>query len=224
LLLEFSRTQAASGSLHSILVLKEGIGMSSHPSIHLWRKVLLGVTAVSSIACLCAFPVLASQAAAGKAQQEKAQQEKVQQEERKDTEVPKPPKDDFTVQIYKALDGQKATSLKAKDKYKQDKTEEDVEIVLSYFNWALSEEDYWNRQITIDTKTTDGFVIEKLVKSGFGDFGYVKPGDTKTQDVYRKEKITVTGNQATATMADAEIGAPEKERFRKLLEKLVLKK
>jgi hypothetical protein len=186
--------------------------------------MLLGVTALLCSAGLCVLPAWGGQAPAGKAQQGKAQQEKAQEEERKDQEVPKPPKDDFTVLVYKALDEKKATSLKAKDKYKQDKTEEDVEVVLSYFNWALSDEDYWNRQITIDTKTTDGFVIEKIVKSGFGDLGYIKPGDTKTQDVYRKEKITVTGNQATATMADAEIGAPEKERFRKLLEKIVLKK
>ena len=48
----------------------------------------------------------------------------------------------------------------------------------------------------IDTKTTDGFVVEKIVKSGFGELGYVKQGDAKTQDVYRKEKITVSGGQA----------------------------
>ena len=63
-----------------------------------------------------------------------------------------------------------------------------------------------------------------MVKSGFGELGYVKPGETKTQDVYRKEKITVSGAQSTATMADAEIGAAEKERFRKILEKIVMHK
>jgi hypothetical protein len=146
------------------------------------------------------------------------------QEEKKDAEVPKAPKDDFMVQVYQALDAKKTEKLTHKEKYKQDKSEEDVEVVLSYFNWAVSDDDYWNRQISIDTKTTDGFVVEKIVKSGFGELGYVKQGDTKTQDVYRKEKITVTGGQATATMADAEIGAAEKDRFRKLLDRMVLKK
>jgi hypothetical protein len=146
------------------------------------------------------------------------------QEERKEAEVPKAPKDDFMVQVYQALDAKKTEKLTRKEKYKQDKTEEDVEVVLSYFNWAVSDDDYWNRQVTIDTKTTDGFVVEKIVKSGFGELGYVKQGDTKSQDVYRKEKVTVTGGQATATMADAEIGPAEKERFHKLLDRLVLKK
>jgi len=146
------------------------------------------------------------------------------QEEKKDAEVPKAPKDDFMVQVYQALDAKKTEKLTHKEKYKQDKSEEDVEVVLSYFNWAVSDDDYWNRQISIDTKTTDGFVVEKMVKSGFGELGYVKQGDTKTQDVYRKEKITVTGGQATATMADAEIGPAEKERFHKLLDRMVLKK
>src|SRR5262245_56394288 len=146
------------------------------------------------------------------------------QEEKKDADVPKAPKDDFMVQVYQALDAKKTEKLTQKEKYKQDKTEEDVEVILSYFNWAVSDDDYWNRQITIDTKTTDGFVIEKIVKSGFGELGYVKQGDTKTQDVYRKEKVTVTGGQATATMADAEIGPAEKARFHKLLDRMVLKK
>ena len=128
------------------------------------------------------------------------------------------------VQVYQALDAKKTEKLTHKEKYKQDKSEEDVEVVLSYFNWAVSDDDYWNRQITIDTKTTDGFVVEKIVKSGFGELGYVKQGDTKTQDVYRKEKITVSGGQATATMADAAIGPAEKERFHKLLDRMVLKK
>ena len=146
------------------------------------------------------------------------------QEEKKDVEVPKAPKDDFMVQVYQALDAKKTEKLTHKEKYKQDKSEEDVEVVLSYFNWAVSDDDYWNRQISIDTKTTDGFVVEKIVKSGFGELGYVKQGDKKSQDVYRKEKITVTGGQATATMADAEIGPAEKERFHKLLDRMVLKK
>lgn len=194
--------------------------MAYHLSIHPWRTlVMLGTLA--GLAVLCASPLLGSQAPKGeKAPAAPAQQ----QEERKDAEVPKAPKDDFMVQIYQTLDEKKATKLTAKDKYRHDKTEEDVEIVLSYFNWAVADDDYWNRQITLDTKTTDGFVVEKMVKSGFGELGYVKEGDKKTQDVYRKERITVTGDQATATMADAEIGQPEKARFRKLLERIVLKK
>jgi hypothetical protein len=146
------------------------------------------------------------------------------QEEKKDADIPKAPKDDFMVQVYQALDAKKTEKLTHKEKYKQDKSEEDVEVILSYFNWAVSDDDYWNRQISIDTKTTDGFVVEKIVKSGFGELGYVKQGDTKSQDVYRKEKITVTGGQATATMADAVIGPAEKERFHKLLDRMVLKK
>jgi hypothetical protein len=163
---------------------------------------------------LGASPLLANPAGAAQAQQE----------DKKDQEVPKAPKDDFMVQVYQMLDQKKATKLTLKDKYKHDKMEEDVEIILSYFNWAVADDDYWNRQITLDTKTREGFIVEKMVKSGFGDLGYVKQGDSKTQDVYRREKITVTGDQATATMADGEIGTPEKERFRKLLEKMVLKK
>jgi hypothetical protein len=148
------------------------------------------------------------------------------QEEKKESgeEIPKPAKDDFTVHVYSLLDEKKADKLTFKDKYKQDKTEMDVDIVISYFNWALSGDDYWNRQISIETKNKEGFVIEKIVKTGFGELGYVKPGDKKTQDVFRKEKITVSGAVATATMADADIGSAEKERYRHLLEKFVLKK
>jgi len=199
--------------------------MSGYPSVRYWQRLLLRAAIALSLVP-CAFSVYGSQGKGqekGKGQQAQPAQQ-VQQEERKDQEVPKPPQGDFTVEIYRALDEKKITTLKTKDKYKQDKAEEDVEVVLSYFNWAVSEEDYWNRQITIDTKTTDGFVIEKIVKSGFGELGYVKPGEIKSQDVYRKEKVTVSGGQATATMADAEIGTSEKARFRHLLEKLVLKK
>ncbi|MCI0421811.1 MAG: hypothetical protein L0387_06925 [Acidobacteria bacterium] len=191
--------------------------MSNHLSDRLRRLVLVGAM-VCGIVSLCPpFTALPNQAK-GQAQQAPPQEEK------KDAEVPKAPKDDFMVQVYQALDEKKATKLTAKEKYKQDKTEEDVEVVLSYFNWSISDDDYWNRQVTLDTKTTDGFVIEKMVKSGFGELGYVKQGDSKTQDVYRKEKITVSGGQATATMADAQIGPAEKERFRKLLDRMVLKK
>jgi hypothetical protein len=148
------------------------------------------------------------------------------QEEKKESgeEIPKPSKDDFTVHVYNLLDEKKADKLTFKDKYKQDKTELDVDVVISYYNWALSGDDYWNRQISIETKNKEGFVIEKIVKSGFGDLGYVKPGDKKTQDVFRREKITVSGDVATATMADAQIGPAEKERYHHLLEKFVLKK
>jgi hypothetical protein len=148
------------------------------------------------------------------------------QEEKKESgeEIPKPSKDDFTVQVYSLLDEKKSDKLTFKDKYKQDKTDLDVDVVISYYNWALSTDDYWNRQISIETKNKEGFVIEKIVKSGFGELGYVKPGDKKTQDVFRKEKITVSGDVATATMTDAEIGPAEKERYHHLLQKFVLKK
>jgi hypothetical protein len=183
-----------------------------------WQRLAFAVAfAVTMIFILDSVHVLASQAK-GQAPQAPPQEEK------KDAEVPKAPKDDFMVQVYQALDAKKTEKLSHKEKYKQDKSEEDVEVVLSYFNWAVSDDDYWNRQITIDTKTTDGFVVEKIVKSGFGELGYVKQGDTKTQDVYRKEKVTVSGGQATATMADAAIGPAEKERFHKLLDRMVLKK
>jgi len=149
-----------------------------------------------------------------------------QQEEKKDSseEVPKPPKDDFMVSVYKILDDQKSERLTFKDKYKQDKTESDVDLIVSYYNWAVGPEDYWNRQISIDTKNKEGFVIEKIVKSGFGELGFVKPGEKKTQDVFRKEKITQSGGAATATMMDVEIGAAERERFHHLMQKFILKK
>ena len=190
--------------------------MSDYPSIYPWRRLVFRATALFTLGSMCVLSNVEGRPALQAQQADKS--------EKKEEEVPKPPKDDFLVLIYKALDEKKATSMKVKEKYKHDKTEEDVEIVLSYFNWAVADDDYWNRQISVDTKTTDGFIIEKMVKSGFGELGYVKPGETKTQDVYRKEKITVSGAQSTATMADAEIGAAEKERFRKILEKIVMHK
>ena len=190
--------------------------MRHHLLVRWQRLGFAGALVVTMTVNLDRIAVLANQA--------KGQAPAQPQEEKKDTEVPKAPKDDFMVQVYQALDAKKTDKLSHKEKYKQDKSEEDVEVVLSYFNWAVSDDDYWNRQISIDTKTTDGFIVEKIVKSGFGELGYVKQGDTKTQDVYRKEKVTVTGGQATATMADAEIGPAEKERFHKLLDRLVLKK
>lgn len=189
-----------------------------HHSLVRWQRLAFaGAFAVTMILRLNPLHVLATQAK-GQAPQTPPQEEK------KDAEVPKAPKDDFMVQVYQALDAKKTEKLTHKEKYKQDKSEEDVEVVLSYFNWAVSDDDFWNRQISIDTKTTDGFIVEKIVKSGFGELGFVKQGDSKTQDVYRKEKVTVSGGQATATMADAEIGPAEKERFHKLLERMVLKK
>jgi hypothetical protein len=191
--------------------------MCDHLLARWYRLALAGALATTMTVNLGSFQVLAAQ---GKKQAPQAPP----QEEKKDVEVPKAPKDDFMVQVYQALDAKKTEKLTHKEKYKQDKSEEDVEVVLSYFNWAVSDDDYWNRQISIDTKTTDGFIVEKIVKSGFGELGFVKEGDAKTQDVYRKEKVTVSGGQATATMADAEIGPAEKERFHKLLERMVLKK
>ena len=152
-----------------------------------------------------------------------AQSQQAQQEE-KSEEVPKAPKEDFTVSVYRALDEKKAEKLTFKDKYKIDKAEEPVEIVITYYNWSVSSEDYWNRQISIDTKNKEGFVVEKITKSGFGDLGYVKPGDKKTLDTFKKEKITVSGNTATATMVDMQIGKVENDRYHDLLDKFVLKK
>ena len=146
------------------------------------------------------------------------------QQEEKTEEVPKPPKEDFTVSVYKALDEKKAEKLTFKDRYKIDKAEEPVEIVVTYYNWSVSPEDYWNRQINIETKNKEGFVMEKINKSGFGDLGYVKPGDKKTLDSFKKEKVTVSGNTATATMVDMEIGKAENDRYHSLMEKFVLKK
>ncbi|HVN81770.1 MAG TPA: hypothetical protein VMW38_22485 [Terriglobia bacterium] len=153
-----------------------------------------------------------------------AQSQQQQQQEEKTEEIPKPPKEDFTVSVYKSLDEKKAEKLTFKDKYKADKAEEPVEIVVTYYNWSVSPEDYWNRQINIETKNKEGFVIEKINKSGFGDLGYVKPGDKKTLDSFKKEKITVSGNTATATMVDMEIGKAENDRYHSLMEKFVLKK
>ena len=128
------------------------------------------------------------------------------------------------VEVYKALDEKKSERLTFKDKYKQEKTEADVDVIVSYYNWSVGPDDYWNRQISIDTKNKEGFVIEKIVKSGFGELGFVKPGEKKTQDVFKKEKVTESGGVATATMVDAEIGTPEKQRFHHLMQKFILKK
>ena len=146
------------------------------------------------------------------------------QREEKTGEVPKPPKDDFTVSVYKALDEKKAEKLTFKDKYKVDKADEDVEVIISYYNWSVNADDFWNRQLNIEIKTKEGFVVEKISKSGFGELGYVKTGEKKTLDSYKKEKITVSGGTATATMLDMEIGKAENDRYHNLLGKFVLKK
>ncbi len=152
--------------------------------------------------------------------QAQAAQEKTEVNE----SIPKPPENDFMVQVYKALDSKKTDRLTFKEKYKVDKTDTDIEVVLSYYNWAINDEDFWNRQLSIEFKTTDGYVVEKIVKSGFGDLGYVKKGDDKTQDVYKKEKIVASGKDSRAVMMDLQIGGPEKQRFRSLLEKYVVGK
>ncbi|MEW5974881.1 MAG: hypothetical protein AB1898_03635 [Acidobacteriota bacterium] len=146
------------------------------------------------------------------------------QTESKEMEIPKAPKDDMTVQLYKRLDEKQESKLTLKDKYKVNDSESDVEVVVTYFNWSLGSDDFWNRQISFDTKNKDGFIIEKIVKSGFGDLGYVKSGDEKTLDVFKKEKITVSGDVATAAMIDHEIGAAEKARYRHLVEMVLARK
>ena len=181
----------------------------------LWSKCGQTVLVASIVGGLCIHPRTQFQA-----------QTQGQQEEKKESseEVPKPPKDDFMVDVYKILDEKKSEKLTFKDKYKQDKTESDVDLIISYYNWAVGPDDYWNRQISIDTKNKEGFVIEKIVKSGFGELGFIKPGEKKTQDVFRKEKITQSGGVTTATMVDAEIGVAEKQRFQHLMQKFILKK
>jgi hypothetical protein len=170
------------------------------------------IVAVFCLAMMMVISVLLASAALAQATQQAEVTES----------VPKAPENDFTVSIYKALDTKKAERLSFNDKYKQGKTDMDVEIVISYYNWAVNDDDYWNRQLNIETKTKEGDVIEKIVKSGFGDLGYVKKGDPKTQDVFRKEKITMSGNVARAVMVDMEIGEVEKTRYRALLQKFVL--
>ena len=146
------------------------------------------------------------------------------QGEQKEVEVPVPPPGDFMVSVYKALDEKHIETLSIKDKFKHYKEELDVEIELRYFNWSLNSEDYWNRQIHVDIKLKDGYVIEKFTKTGFGEFGYIRPGNKETKDIYRKEIITESGGQSVATMCDCPIGAPEKQRFQALVQKMVFKK
>src|SRR6187200_3368198 len=106
--------------------------MRHHLLVRWQRLAFAGVLAVTMTVKLDGVQVFASQA---KAQTPQAPP----QEEKKEAEVPKAPKDDFMVQVYQALDARKTEKLTHKEKYKQDKSEEDVEVVLSYFNWAVSD-------------------------------------------------------------------------------------
>jgi hypothetical protein len=137
---------------------------------------------------------------------------------------PKPPKDDFTVQVYKKMDEAKLETASFKDQFEIDQVSQNVEVVITYYNWAISNKDYWNRQINIDTKSPSGAVIEHITKSGFGDLGYVPEGKPVTSDVYRKEQVVVRGDVATSRMVDAEIGPDERDRFKYLLTKFILEK
>ena len=197
--------------------------MMSYFSRCFWSKIYCHVVMLFFVAWLCGASDLAGQAKEkqkGKGEASAADEKS----EQKEVEVPKPPAGDFMVDIYKVLDEKKIETLKIKDKFKHYKEDLEVDIELKYFNWALNSEDFWNRQVHIDVKMKDGYVIEKFVKNGFGEFGYVKPGDTETKDVYRKELITESGGQSVATMCDCPIGAPEKQRFQMLVQKIVPKK
>lgn len=139
-------------------------------------------------------------------------------------EDPKPPEDDFTVQVYKKMDQAKLETASFKDQFEIDKVSQDVEVVITYYNWSISGNDYWNRQINIDTKAPSGATIEHITKSGFGDLGYVPEGKAATSDVYRKELVVVRGEVATARMVDKEIGPEERDRFKDLMTRFVLEK
>ncbi len=139
-------------------------------------------------------------------------------------EVPKPPKDDFTVQVYQKMDEAKMQTVSFKGTFENDQTSENVEVVITYYNWSISGKDYWNRQINIDTKSPSGAILENIVKSGFGELGYVPEGETATQDVYRKEQVVTRGDVATARMVQKDIGPTERDRFRYLMTKFVLEK
>ena len=137
---------------------------------------------------------------------------------------PKPAEDDFTVQVYKKLDQAQMETASFKDQYEIDQVNQDVEVVITYYNWSVSNKDYWNRQINIDTKMLSGAIVEHITKSGFGDLGFVPEGKSVTSDVYRKEQVVVRGEVATARMVDKEIGPEERDRFKYLMTKFVLEK
>ncbi len=139
-------------------------------------------------------------------------------------DVPKPPQNDFTVQVYDKMDEADLQTETFTDQYEIDQVSQDVEVVITYYNWSLGKKDYWNRQISVDTKSPSGVIVEHITKSGFGDLGYVPEGKTVTTDVYRKEQVVVRGDVATARMVDREIGTEEQERFKYLMTKFVLDK
>ncbi|MEW5974806.1 MAG: hypothetical protein AB1898_03255 [Acidobacteriota bacterium] len=134
------------------------------------------------------------------------------------------PEGDLTVKVYKALDNAQKTHLTFKDRQKVGQHEVDVDVVVDYFNWCLSDDDFWNRQLSIEIRNKDGFVIEKIVKSGFGELGFILAGETKTRDAYRLEQVRSSGDSLIATLEDLEIKAAEKARYRELVEKFLLKK
>lgn len=138
--------------------------------------------------------------------------------------VPKPPQNDFTVQVYQKMDEANLQTASFKDQFEIDQVSQDVEVIITYYNWSLGKRDYWNRQISVDTKAPSGATVEHITKSGFGDLGYVLEGNSVTSDVYRKEKVVVRGDVATARMVDQEIGPEEQDRFKYLMTKFVLEK
>jgi hypothetical protein len=141
-----------------------------------------------------------------------------------EVKVPKPTEGDFTVQVYKKMDEAKMQTVSFKDTFKDDQSSQNVEVVITYYNWSISGNDYWNRQINIDTKAPSGAILENIVKSGFGELGYVAEGETNTADVYRKEQVFTEGDVATARMVQMDIGATERDRFRYLMTKFILEK
>ncbi len=138
--------------------------------------------------------------------------------------VPKPPQNDFTVQVYQKMDEANLQTASFKDRLEIDQVSQDVEVVVTYYNWSLGKRDYWNRQISIDTKAPSGVTVEHITKSGFGDLGYVLEGNSVTSDVYRKEQVVVRGDVATARMVDQEIGPEQQDRYKYLMTKFVLEK
>lgn len=190
---------------------------------------------LSSFADAAAPPVPAKQkqsASKSKAKKKKSKKKKkgqpVEEEPAQpvveEVEIPKPPKDDFTVKVYRKMDEANVQTASFKDTFGGDPSSQEVEVVITYFNWSISGKDYWNRQINIDTKSLSGATLENIVKSGFGELGYVPEGQAATQDVYRMEQVVTKGDVATARMVEMEIGDKERDRFRYLMTKFVLEK
>ena len=65
-------------------------------------------------------------------------------------------KNDFTVQVYQKMDEAKLQTASFKDQFEIDQVSQDVDVVITYYNWSLGNKDYWNRQISIDTKASSG--------------------------------------------------------------------